>query len=837
MLAEVRRIVSYRFARYFRNGWATYVAITLLIGALGGAALASLVTARETQTSYATLLNRSNPAQLNVTIFAPSLIGRLSALPGVAHVDGSLYSMAAFPLNDKGKAIIPSGIESGEVTPLGSMGGEYFSQDRVSVVAGRMANPKKADEFVATAAAERLLHWHVGQHIEMGFYVDNGDNSTSPQALKHPKETFDEQLVGTVVFYDDVTQDEIDRYPTWLLFTPTLTTPLSKGNQYVDYALKLRPGASIARVEHEFIKAVPPNVTYTIHESSVDESQVNLSVRPEALAFGVFGALVLLSTLLVALQLVARQLRGSRSEQDILRALGASRRSIVVDAVSGSLVSCAAGSGLALLVAFALSPLSPIGPVRPLLGGRLHFNLEVLLPGVVVLLVATVIGSLILAVRTAPGRRRAPTYRDSSNGSRQRVTSGLGLPVSAVAGLHFAFESGRGSRSAPVRSVLVGVALAVTLIGTTLTFGAGLSALVSHPKLYGWNWDYALTTTGGGVAPSSLASLAESPFVADTSGVTFADVDLDGQTVPAMLENSNARVTAPILSGHEVRRKDEIVLGEATLAALHKHVGQSVTLSYGSKAQAPAYLPARSMTIVGAATFPAIGSAQELHTSLGSGAIISAAVLKGGLEAVLLQNLVVSDVDMVLVRMRPGVTRAQGLAAMRQAATVGDRTYASLPNGVGEGVSMEVLTTQYPSEIINYRAIGDTPVLLAMGFAVGVSGAFAFTVVATVRRRRRDLALLKTLGFTRRQLSACIAWQSSVSVLTGLIIGVPLGVVCGRWLWLAFARQIDTVPFASVPVLSVVVLGVSAMVLANVVAFFPGRAAARTAAALALRVE
>jgi ABC-type lipoprotein release transport system permease subunit len=124
-----------------------------------------------------------------------------------------------------------------------------------------------------------------------------------------------------------------------------------------------------------------------------------------------------------------------------------------------------------------------------------------------------------------------------------------------------------------------------------------------------------------------------------------------------------------------------------------------------------------------------------------------------------------------------------------------------------------------------------------MGFAIGVSGAFAFTVVATVRRRRRDLALLKTLGFTRRQLSACIAWQSSVSVLTGLIIGIPLGIVFGRWLWLAFARQIGTVPFASVSVPSMVVLGVSAILLANVVAFFPGRAAARTAAAIALRAE
>jgi hypothetical protein len=837
MLEDVRHVVSYRFRRYLRKGWATYLAVVLVIGGVGGAALGSLVIARETQTSYATLLNRSNPAQLNVTIFAPDLVARLSSLPGVAHVEGSLYSMLALPLNANGTAYIPSGLESGDVTPLGSIGGEYFNQDRVSVVAGRMANPKRANEFVATAVTEKLMHWHVGQHIEMGLYEDVTQNATSPAALKHPVEKFNADLVGTVVFYDDVTQDEVDRYPTWVLFTPKATAPLDKGGQYIDYAMKLHHGVSVAQVEHEFVKAVPPNVTYTLHETSIDESQVNSSVRPEALAFGVFGALALLSTLLVALQLVARLIRGSRDEQEVLRALGASQKSIVIDAVSGSLAACVVGTLAAVICSYLLSTLSPIGPVGPLLGGRDHFNFQVLIPSVAVLLAGSVVGVLALGLRSAPGRRRRLTYRASSSPLLMRAGTSLGLPVSAVAGLHFAFESGRGRRAAPVRSMLVGLALAVTLIGTTLTFGAGLSTLVSHPALYGWNWDYGLTPTGGGVAPQSLAALSKSPYVAAWSGVTFADVDVNGVTVPAIMQNSNATVSPPVLSGHEVGAKNQIVLGEATMAALHKRVGQSVTISYGSKAQAPAYLPPLRVKIVGTATFPAIGSAQVLHTSLGSGAVIDAGVVTKGLHAVLLSNLIESDIDMVLVRMKPGATQAERRAAMRQAAVAGNRAYAALPNNGGAGISTSILAVQYPAEIINYRSIGDTPVLLAMGFALGVAAAFAFTVVATVRRRRRDLALLKTLGFTRRQLGACIAWQASASVLTGLIIGIPLGIVCGRWLWLTFARDIYAVPSATIPTVSLVVLGVSAVVLANVVAFFPGRVAARTAAAIALRAE
>ena len=41
------------------------------------------------------------------------------------------------------------------------------------------------------------------------------------------------------------------------------------------------------------------------------------------------------------------------------------------------------------------------------------------------------------------------------------------------------------------------------------------------------------------------------------------------------------------------------------------------------------------------------------------------------------------------------------------------------------------------------------------------------TLVASVRRRRRELALLKTLGFTHRQLAAVVAWQSTIAVALG----------------------------------------------------------------------
>jgi predicted lysophospholipase L1 biosynthesis ABC-type transport system permease subunit len=106
-----------------------------------------------------------------------------------------------------------------------------------------------------------------------------------------------------------------------------------------------------------------------------------------------------------------------------------------------------------------------------------------------------------------------------------------------------------------------------------------------------------------------------------------------------------------------------------------------------------------------------------------------------------------------------------------------------------------------------------------------------------VRRRRTDLALLKSLGFTRRQLASAIAWQASIAVGIGCVIGIPLGLAMGRILWDLFVHQINAVPDPTIPTASVVLIGVGALIVANLVAAVPGRIAARTPTAQLLRSE
>ena len=489
--------------------------------------------------------------------------------------------------------------------------------------------------------------------------------------------------------------------------------------------------------------------------------------------------------------------------------------------ISGAIV---AGSLLAAVVSVALSPLSPLGPVRSVYPTRgISADWAVLGSGLLVLIGGLGIIAAFVAYRGAPHRvaRRERLVVHASSRAAQGFAA-AGLPVTGVVGVRMALEPGGGRTAVPVRSALLGTGLAISLVVATVIFGSSLGTLVSHPSLYGWNWSYMLSQVGSGggnVPPQAFALLAHDPDVAAYTGVSYFDGEIDGQGVPFLIGENHPAVSPPILSGHTVEKKNQIVLGGATMAALHARVGGTVVFSYGAPKDAPIYVPPTRLTVVGIATMPAVGFASAIsdHTSMGTGALLSDSALP--------------------TSFLHAMNAAAGRANLQRIAGAANRAFAAVPDGGGSGDTIAVVGVQRPAEIVNYRSIGATPTLLVSGLALGAVSGLALTLVASVRRRRRDLALLKSLGFTQRQLGAAVAWQATVNAVVGIAIGVPVGIIVGRWLWVLFARQIYAVPEPTVPVVPVILVAVGALVLANVVAAVPARIAARTPTALMLRAE
>ena len=178
----------------------------------------------------------------------------------------------------------------------------------------------------------------------------------------------------------------------------------------------------------------------------------------------------------------------------------------------------------------------------------------------------------------------------------------------------------------------------------------------------------------------------------------------------------------------------------------------------------------------------------------------------------------------LLVRFAPGVDRDAGLAAVAN-------DLQAIPNRF-------IFPAEQPTSITSLAGIADVPLLLSGLLALLAVGTLAHTLVSATRRRRRDLAVLKTMGFVRGQVRGTLAWQATTLAAVGLLVGLPIGIAGGRWGWRLFADQLRVVPDPVVPLLAILLVAVpAALVLANVVAALPGRTAARMRPALVLRSE
>ena len=829
-------MARYRFRATLGHRWGGYLAIVVLLGLMGGLAMASMAAARRTASSFEVFWASTNPVELfggtailNPTVgsyagYDPSLIRKIARLPDVKKVE-SQSGIDFLPLGRDGAPLnAPQFYPPAAGNGYGSVDGLFFDLQKVLVTQGRMANPRRVDELMLSAGGASALGVRVGDVLPVGIYTNAQTQLPGfGTARVRPIRVVQERVVGIFIPSQSIIQDDVDASGSFNnMFTPALTRQLlTCCVNYTVSAVQVSGGArNNAKVANEIAPLLKGFPRLQDAQSAV-LAKAQRAIRPEAIALGVFGTIIALAALLVAGQVIGRQLRLGREDREVLRALGAGTTMASADGLIGIVVSVVVGAMLAVAVAVALSPLAPLGPVRPFYPSPgVAFDGTVLGLGLLLFLVTLCALAWFVGYWGAPHRIRQRERRTVARPSRAvSAAAAAGLPPSAVAGVHFALQSGRGRGSVPMRSAILGAALAMVVLVASITFGASLDALVSHPALYGWNWDYALVA-GGDIPQHRAATLLNRDhYVAQWSGIYGATLKFDGQSVPVLGENPGATVAPPVLVGHGLEGASQVVLGTVTLARLHKRVGETVAVSSGRSR------PVR-LLIVGTATMPTIGSGLGPHLEMGTGAIVSYTVIPPPDRNPF--NDPIPGPNAILIRLRSGFARSVELSSLHK---IAQDTSNTANFGVG------VIGVLHPAEIVNYRSLGTTPVYLGAGVAGGAVLALALTLVASVRRRRRDLALLRTLGCTSRELAATVAWQSSIAVGIGAIIGVPLGIAVGRWLWDLFARSINAVPAPVVPSLPVVLITLGALVLANIVAAVPGLIAARTPTALLLRSE
>ncbi len=570
---------------------------------------------------------------------------------------------------------------------------------------------------------------------------------------------------------------------------------------------------------------------FTIRRLAVVKHEAQQAIEPQAVALAVLGGLAVIALLTLMTQGLAQLLARSAADAPALRAMGASRASAAAATAAWGSVAVAGAVIIAVAGAIAVSPLAPIGPVRefdPVRG--LQADWLVLGGGTAVLLVILLAVLAWLAWRAVRHEGELPAVRSSA---LVTAATRAGLPVTVIAGIRLALERGSGRVRVPVRATMTGSVVAVTALVAALVFGASLTGLVHHPDRYGWDWDLVIQSQGGWGSwpPGALDKpLAGQPGVTSWAELGFAQLNIRGAEVPAMglLQHTPAHpIEPPTTSGHPLAGPDQIEFGVVTMRQLGLHLGDRLRLG---KDKQP-------LTVVGTVTLPSFGVVLTDHVSLGRGAMMDWTTMMKVLGLQLNPQGASQIANSSASPAYPATVVFDVKSPAVAQALIAKMAALSAESGSPGGTYQLYPRLELGAAVINASQMGSEPLTFATGVAAAAVLALGLTILASVRQRRRELALLKSLGLRARQIKEIIAWQTSTILVIAVIVGVPLGVAAGQWAWTSFANSIGVVPTPVVPRLSLVI-GIALLLLAgNLLASVPAWLAARIAPAATFRTE
>jgi hypothetical protein len=427
------------------------------------------------------------------------------------------------------------------------------------------------------------------------------------------------------------------------------------------------------------------------------------------------------------------------------------------------------------------------------------FRPGLLAAGAAVVLVLVLITSIPGAVRAV---RLAARPSDAIRRRPSRVpgaTSALGPATGA--GVAMALDPGQGRAAIPVRTTAFGIVVGVVAVVAALTFARSLDRLLETPARYGFPFDAVLGSADNDDTSEDVnPALQRSSVVTDATQVASSRLSLNGEDIPVFgFESIKGTALPTIVRGRLPVAAGEIAMGERDMDSTGAGVGGTIKAAVEDG-------PVTTLRIVGAVALP-----PDVNAPGGGGH--GALLTLQGLRSIDPE----APVNLAYVNLRPG-------------ATVTD-----LPDGLGENGNAS-LPSGGP-DLANIARVRQLPTVLAGLLAAIAFASLVHALTAGVRRRRQDLALLRVLGFSGRQLSAVLAAQATTFAVLAVAVGVPVGLVVGRWAWGIVARAQGVATDPALPLLGLAVAVAGLVLAVNLVAAGPAWVARRVHPAAVLRTE
>jgi hypothetical protein len=795
------------------------MAVTVLVGLIGAVAIAALAGARQTDSAYARYRAASNEPEAGVVDCANGFFSPPFDLAAVSN-DRSVAARAVVALG-------PANLVSSDGKQL-----LYASPDLAATVIA-LRDPADAAVYEPHVIAGRLPS--SSNEIAVG-YVDPARTGAPRPAIG---DTVEIQMVPAAA----AASGRIPSDPSKAVVIPAHVTGWVLGaGELVGDAPGIWAGAGFLEAHGDEVWTCDAGIYHlrggfsgltpflaNLYEvepraalffnSTAEKVFVERSTHLAAIELRVLALLAGIAGIMILGQFLVRRTSLGAIDTPVLRAIGMTRAQIVWAAALPAVAVACVGALIAIAGAMALSPLFPIGLARimdPDVGVR-GDGLAILV-GVAIIAATTILSVVIPAGRlasTRTGPEGAVEYRGSVR--RSALASWLArlpLPASAGAGARLALEPGHGRSATPGRSAVIGLSISVAAMVAAFGFAASMDHFGATPRLYGLNFGFGAGNPfiGDAFQKQAVPVIEADPGLRDLAVGNFQQLVTllgPGGEVPeiawALERVKGAQVAPTMLEGRWPESPNEIAVGADTLRKLGSQVGETVTVVVGDRR--------RDLTVVGVPVFPDFGFGPGLGQGVGTTLEGLRFFYPTVTENLTLGNLAEgSDPAAVVKRLNQAVLRDLDAQAL---------TADNAPQGTTVGAT------------VDSRGL---PLQLSILFAFAAFATLVHVLLTSVRRRRRDLAILQTLGFKRGQVAATVAWQSLILASLALVFGVPIGMLVGRLGWSAFAYRLGIVNEPVLSPLSFIVIPVM-LAVALLVSLGPGLVARRVKPAAVLKAE